>query len=67
MAQPDDATVLYNSACTYASAGRTDRALDLLEKRVQTTSIHREWLDNDPDFDSVRDHPRFLALLKRLD
>jgi adenylate cyclase len=64
---PDDLTVLYNSACAYASAGHTERALDLLERRLRHKTIHRDWLEHDPDFDSVRDHPRFKALLASLD
>ncbi len=64
---PDDLTVLYNSACAYASAGRAERALDLLERRLRHKTIHRDWIEQDPDFDSIRDHPRFKALLATLD
>jgi adenylate cyclase len=63
---PDDAGVLYNVACLNAVARRTERALQLLERAVQNGFGHREWIEHDPDFDSVRDEPRFQSLLQRL-
>jgi TolB-like protein/Flp pilus assembly protein TadD len=64
---PDDALVLYNSACTYAQLGETDKALDCLE-RSDTTAGSSEafnWMQNDPDLDPLRDHPRFKALIEK--
>jgi serine/threonine protein kinase/Tfp pilus assembly protein PilF len=63
---PEDAGVLYNTACLNAVAGRSDYAIELLEKAVQNGFGHREWIDNDPDVASLRDHPRFQALLNSL-
>ena len=62
----DDAGVLYNVACVYAVARRSDRALDLLERAVQNGFGHREWIEHDPDLTSLRDHPRYQELLRRL-
>ena len=28
---------------------------------------NRAWLEQDPDMDPIRDHPRFRALLDRMD
>lgn len=61
---PEEATILYNAACTYALLGETDRAIDLLEKAIRNGYGHKEWIDNDPDFASLRDHPRFQALMQ---
>jgi adenylate cyclase len=63
---PEETTILYNAACTYSLLGESDRALDLIEKAVRNGYGHKEWLENDPDFASLRDHPRFQALLQRL-
>jgi len=63
---PDDSGVLYNVACVYALGGRTSDALGALEKAVHNGFGHREWLENDTDLDSLRDDPRFKALLQRI-
>ena len=63
---PTDATSLYAAACAYAHAGRHERALELLEKRLEIGQIHRDWVAHDPDFDGLRDDPRFIALLLRM-
>ena len=63
---PDDTGVLINSACAYARAGLTDRALDLLERTFARGWGKRDWIEHDPDYDSLRDHPRFKAMLEKL-
>ena len=62
----EDSSVLYNVASIYALGGRTQEALDCLDKAVRNGFGHREWLENDSDLDSLRQDPRFEALLKRL-
>jgi len=63
---PEDAGVLYNVACVYALAGCTEEALDHLDKAIQTGFGHREWVQTDSDLDSIREEPRFQALLQKL-
>jgi adenylate cyclase len=64
---PNDIGVLYNAACTYAHAGRAEKALELLERRLQRAgTIYREWVEHDSDFDGLREDPRFMALLERM-
>jgi TolB-like protein/Tfp pilus assembly protein PilF len=63
---PEDAGVLYNLACIYALGGSTAEALDHLDKAIQNGFGQREWLENDSALDSVRDDPRFEALLRKL-
>jgi len=58
---PSDPATLYNVACFYAQAGRTEDALDCLENGVTS----RSWLQNDPELDPIREHPRFKALLAK--
>ena len=64
---PTDSGVMQNAAAAYAHAGEGDRALDLLERRMQQTgTIYRDWVENDPDYESLRDDPRFIALLESM-
>jgi adenylate cyclase len=64
---PTDGGVLHNAACAYAHAGRADKAIELLERRMRAAgTIYKDWIDNDPDFDSIRDDPRFIALVQGL-
>lgn len=52
----------YHLACTFARAGATDRALDILEQVVDHGWNHRAWLDRDPDFDGLRRDRRFIRI-----
>jgi adenylate cyclase len=63
---PEETAILYNVACTYTHLGETDRALDLLEKAVRNGFGHKDWIEHDPDFLALRDHPRFQALVQSL-
>ena len=63
---PDDAGVLYNVACLNAVGGRPERALDLLEHAVENGFGHKEWIEHDPDLESLRSNARYQALLNRL-
>jgi tetratricopeptide (TPR) repeat protein len=63
---PEETAVLYNVACTYTQLGETNNALDVLEKAVHNGFGYKEWLENDPDFMALRDHPRFQALVQSL-
>jgi non-specific serine/threonine protein kinase len=63
---PEETAILYNVACTYALMGEKERALSTLEKAVRNGFSHKEWIENDPDFVSVRPEPRFQALLQSL-
>jgi serine/threonine protein kinase/Flp pilus assembly protein TadD len=63
---PEESTILYNVACTYSVLGEKVKALECLEKAVHNGFGHKEWIENDPDFTSLRDHPRFKALLQTL-
>jgi serine/threonine protein kinase/Flp pilus assembly protein TadD len=63
---PEESAILYNVACTYSLLGKTEPALDCLEKAIRNGFGHKAWVENDPDFALLRDLPRFQALLQRL-
>jgi adenylate cyclase len=65
-AYPEGPGVMYNTACIYAKMGRHEEAIDLLENAVEMGARNKRYYETDTDFDSIRDHPRFQALLERI-
>ena len=63
---PNDAGVLLNGACLFAKGNEKEKALDLLESAVGKGFGKRDWVEQDPDYDSLRDEPRFKALVEKL-
>lgn len=63
---PDDLSTLINAACLSAHAGRKDDALDLLQRVFARGWGKRDWIEHDPDYDTLRDDPRFQQLLANL-
>jgi len=43
-----------------------DEALELLERTFAPGFGKRDWIEHDPDYDSLRDDPRFQAMLSKL-
>jgi len=66
MLAPADPLVLYNAACNWALLGETDHALDGLERALEAGVAVGDWIKHDPDFASLRNHPRFRAIVKRI-
>jgi adenylate cyclase len=62
----DEPMVFYNAACTFAVLEEHERAIDLLERAVQLGWGDRAWMANDSDLASLRNKPRFQALLTSL-
>jgi tetratricopeptide (TPR) repeat protein len=60
---PQDAGVRYNVACLHALEGASERALDELAEVLRAGFGNRDWIQRDPDLASVRDLPRFKALM----
>ena len=63
---PNDQGVLTNGACLFARAGLADEAIELLERTFARGFGKRDWIEHDPDYDSLRDDPRFQAMLSKL-
>jgi TolB-like protein/Flp pilus assembly protein TadD len=64
---PEDAVVLYNVACNLATLGETEKAMDYLEQAAAQGAVSAAWMRNDEDLVSLRDDPRYIALLDRAD
>jgi adenylate cyclase len=63
---PEDPSVLYNVACNYARLGELEKSIDCLEKSVTTGMGQKEWIENDPALDPLRDQPRYKTLIESL-
>jgi non-specific serine/threonine protein kinase len=63
---PDEPVILYNVGCMYSQLGRVEDSLDCLEKAVDNGFRDKAWFDSDSTLDPLRAHPRFLALLEKL-
>jgi len=63
---PDDDAVLYNAACALARLGEDERALNMLQRAIEAGLAGGDWVVRDPDWERLRDNPRFQALAKRL-
>jgi adenylate cyclase len=63
---PEDPAVIVNVACVYARAGMKEEALACLEETFGRGLGKRDWVEQDPDYDPLRDDPRFQALLTKL-
>ena len=58
---PDSPSVLYNLACAEALTGRSGEAIEHLRRAVELYAPFAEIARDDPDFDSIREHPGFVA------
>ena len=63
---PDEPSVAVNAACMYARIGMKEEALGLLAQSIGRGFGKRDWLENDPDYDSIRDDPRFQEMMAKL-
>ena len=64
---PDDPIVMYNVACNLATLGDTEESLNYLERAVDIRAVNPAWMRNDEDLVSLREHPRYKAMLERLE
>lgn len=61
--RPELVGLHYNLACFAALAGETDEAFEHLERAIDDSPGIRDFARQDPDFDPVRDDPRFVELV----
>ncbi len=63
---PEDMGALVSAACLRAKAGMKEEALEFLERVFSRGWGKRDWVEQDADYDSLRDDPRFKLLLAKL-
>ena len=56
-----------NRAAVYLGLGEKEKALDWLEKAYDDRDPIFWWINGDQLYDSVRDEPRFKALVQKVD
>lgn len=64
--RPDAFATFYNVACAYAVLGDREEALEMLDRAVKQGRGNLEWIEQDPDFDTLRGDPRFESIVNRL-
>ena len=63
--KPDDDAAFYNKACCYALHGQIYQAIQNLQQAINLNpEKYREMAKTDSDFDSLRSHTRFQALIQ---
>jgi tetratricopeptide (TPR) repeat protein len=65
--RPEDATAHYNLACSFALLDRVEEAFETLENAIGLGYREPDHMRADPDLASIRDDPRFAAILERLE
>src|SRR5689334_20807646 len=55
--RPDDPTMLYNLACSYALTKHYERAVAILDRAIEQGYRDFKWLVKDPDLRGLRQHP----------
>jgi hypothetical protein len=63
---PETADLAIYIASIHARLGDKDRAFAVLEQSANTRDPSNCWLRNDIELDSLRDDPRFVALLHQV-
>jgi hypothetical protein len=60
----NDVGSLHLAACFYGARGDVEKTIHFLERRLKVGDAYIAWMDNDTDFDCVRDDPRFKAMIE---
>ncbi len=56
----------YHEALVYCALGRTEQAMDLLERAYETRDAKILWIGVDPELDALHGQPRFNELIRKL-
>jgi adenylate cyclase len=63
---PNNNNLIYNMACGFVTLGDYDRAIELLERVLDTSQAESfRWFRIDTSLDPIRNDPRFRAALER--
>jgi len=61
---PQNPQVQYNLACTLCLLGRKREALESLSRAIELGYNDRNWLMQDSDLKSLKNHPEFQSLVE---
>jgi TolB-like protein/Flp pilus assembly protein TadD len=61
---PNDPIIIYNGACFYALTGNLTAAIENLKKAMDNGFENYEYIKHDPDLNSLRKEPDFIALMQ---
>ena len=64
--EPDSPTAWYNLACSLSLTGQPDAAFAALEKAIALGYDDAEWMQDDDDFEPIKQDPRFARILAQL-
>jgi tetratricopeptide (TPR) repeat protein len=64
--EPDNATAHYNLACSLALSKKRPDALKSLRKAVSLGYDDLDWMQQDPDLETLKSDPEFRKLLRKL-
>jgi tetratricopeptide (TPR) repeat protein len=64
--RPDDPTVLYNLACSYALTDQLKEAFSILSRAIDQGYTDFKWLLKDPDLKKLRTDPSFADIQKKM-
>ncbi len=60
-------SVLHTDFCwPLIALGRYEEAIDALERAYTTNEHYMTWIGTSPNFDPLRNHPRFQAIIKKM-
>ena len=62
----DEPYLLYGIACLYSLIEKPEEAVYYLTKSIEAGFAHRQYLEKDSDFDPIRTHPSYRALINNL-
>ena len=60
---PNDPIIIYNAACFYAMIGDKKTSIENLKKAIDNGFGNYEYIKHDPDLNSLRQEPGFMALM----
>ena len=64
---PEQPIVLYNMSCYFALAGNKAQSLSWLGRALRMEAGLRKLIDDETDFDGLRDDPDFQLIVGALD
>ena len=66
LVDPNNTILHFNFVCALARLGERDAAVELSSRFIDKASPGMlMWFDNDTDLDPLRDHPRFMEIMRK--